>query len=325
MLELELAELYSPITDDLSVCERIFRDELISDQGFISDLCNHVARFHGKRLRPALLLLTARACGMVTPAHHVLAAVVEMVHIATLVHDDVLDEADIRRRAATVNRLWGNERAVLMGDFLISHAFHLCSSLDSQEAARVIGHTTNTICEGEMMQVANRYNYELDEELYLEIIARKTASLIGTCCQLGAEFADADPETVRGMRRFGMALGTAFQITDDVLDLIGDEAEVGKSLGRDIAEGKLTLPLIHCLHTGNSATRSALRVLLDGGPPARHHDVTRLLADCGSVDYARTVADGYIAEARDALAALPESDARASLATMADFVLARRM
>lgn len=321
---LSLADVYAPIISDLRRCRAVFRDELISDQGFISDLCRHVGQFHGKLLRPALLLLTARACGGVRPAHHVLAAVVEMVHIATLVHDDVLDEADMRRRAATVNRLWGNERAVLMGDFLISHAFHLCSSLDSQYAARVVGATTNTVCEGEMMQVVNRENYALPEDEYLDIIRRKTAVLIGTCCLLGARYADADATCVERMRVYGESLGIAFQIVDDVLDLVGDEAEVGKSLGRDAAMGKVTLPVIHALRAGSESRRQTLRALLGAEQARRRRELARLLEESGSIAYALDAARVYVDEARAALAALPPSEARDSLQAMADFVLERR-
>ena len=333
---LQLAELYAPIAADLEHSQRRFRDELISDQGFVSDMCAHVAQFHGKRLRPALLLLSARACGNVTPTHHVLAAVVEMVHIATLVHDDVLDDADIRRRAATVNRLWGTERAVLMGDFLISHAFHLCSTLDSTEAARLIGEVTNTTCEGEMMQVAQRYHFDLSTDEYLDIITRKTAALIGVCCQLGARFAGAPhvggtpnaggapPAMVAAAREYGICLGIAFQITDDVLDLVGDEAEAGKSLGRDLAGGKLTLPLIHALATAPAGQRTRLRAMLDVEGAPEQREIVRLLHTLGSVEYARHAAAEHVRRARAALRVLPESEARAALATLADFVLDRQ-
>jgi octaprenyl-diphosphate synthase len=319
---IRLSELYAPVAAELTESRVVFRDELISDQGFIADLCGHVAQFHGKLLRPALLLLTGRACGVLQPAHTVLAAVVEMVHIATLVHDDVLDEADVRRRAATVNRLWGNERAVLMGDFLISHAFHLCSSLDSQFAARLIGATTNTVCEGEMLQVTNRDNLDLTEDEYLDIIHRKTAALIGTCCLLGAKYAGADEACVERMRRCGESLGLAFQIVDDVLDVVGDEAEVGKSLGRDAEMGKLTLPLIRCIQQGPHGTRTELLALLHSGEPPRRR-IAEIVRAEGGIEYAQAVAAGYIAEARSALATLPPSDARESLMAMAGFVLAR--
>ena len=321
---LHLTDLYAPIAADLEECRRIFQDELISDQGFITDLCRHISQFHGKLLRPALLLLTARTCGSVRPAHHILAAVVEMVHISTLVHDDVLDEADVRRRAATVNRLWGNERAILMGDFLISHAFHLCSSLESQSASRVIGATTNTVCEGEMMQVANRENFNLTEDEYLDIIQRKTASLIGACCLLGAEFAGADSAGVKRMRLFGESLGVAFQIVDDVLDLVGNEAEAGKSLGRDADMGKLTLPLIHLLQNGNAEIRAVLLALLQEPQQLCRRRLAEILSGSGSIAYAQKVAARYVDQACVALDHLPSSDARDSLRVMAEFVLERR-
>lgn len=339
---LSLADLYAPIAADLQATRQVIRDELISDQGFISDLCRHVEQFHGKMVRPAVLLLTAQACGGVRPAHHTLAGVVELVHIATLVHDDILDEADIRRRAATVNRLWGNERAVLMGDFLISHAYHLCSSLDSQYASRLIGRTTNTVCEGEMMQVANRGNFDLSEAEYFDIITRKTAALIGACCELGARYAEAPETTIAALREFGVNIGIAFQIVDDLLDLTGDESQTGKSLGRDVEKGKLTLPLIHFLQTATKPQRARMLALLRDdaagdattGPretnsahrehAAAQREIAALLQTSESLDYARSIAAEYIAAAQRGLAHLPPSPARDSLNTMAEFVLERR-
>jgi octaprenyl-diphosphate synthase len=320
---LRLGVLYAPIADDLARSQQVLADELISDQGEISDLCRHVGQFHGKLLRPALLLLTARACGAVRPEHHVLAAVVELVHIATLVHDDVLDESDIRRRAATVNRLWGNQRAVLMGDFLYSHAYHLCSSLACQRAARLVGQTAITVCEGEMMQVARRGNLELAEAEYFDIIRRKTAALVETCCELGAQYAGAPDDLVRSLRDFGRGLGMAFQIVDDLLDLTGDESEVGKSLGRDLDEGELTLAMIHALRTASAEQRAHLLALLRERRPSRQRDIVAQLHATDSIAYAAQVAADHIAIARRALDVLPPSPARDSLATLADFVLSR--
>jgi octaprenyl-diphosphate synthase len=321
---LRLAKLYDCITSDLSEAARVLRDELISDQPCISDLCAHVGQFHGKMLRPAVLLLSARACGEVRPAHHVLAAVVEIVHLATLVHDDVLDEADIRRRAATVNRLWGNERAVLFGDFLISHAFHLCSSLPSPYASRLIGQTTNAVCEGELMQVANRDNLDLTEAEYFDIITRKTASLVGACCALGAKYAGADDATVARLRECGLSVGIAFQLTDDLLDLTGEEAEAGKSLGRDVDKGKLTLPAIHYLRTAPVLQRARLLAMLQSDDPQRHRRVGRLLQGSDSLAYAQDAAQEHVRQAVAALGDLPVSEARSSLIAMAEFVLTRR-
>ncbi|MGE0479996.1 MAG: polyprenyl synthetase family protein [Phycisphaerae bacterium] len=319
-----LDELYRSIAPDVARAEQIFRDELESDQPFINELCQHVAQYHGKRVRPALVLLSGQACGVLKPAHHVLAAVVEMVHIATLVHDDVLDEADIRRRVATVNRLWGNERAVLLGDYLISHAFHLCSSLDSQYASRLIGRTTNTVCEGEMMQCANRDNFDLSEAGYFDIITRKTAVLLGVCCRLGARYAGADESVCARMDLFGESLGVAFQIVDDLIDLLGDEAEAGKSLGRDVEKGKLTLPLIHYLRTARDDERAAMLTLLRADDPQRYRQIARLLQQSESIDYAQDAAFRRINQALQALGELPPGDAKSSLTAMAEFVLIRR-
>lgn len=321
---MQLADLYGTILADIASANQIFRDELVSDQGFISDICRHIDHFHGKQLRPALLLLSAQACGGVTPEHHVLAAVVEMVHIATLVHDDVLDEADIRRRAVTVNRLWGNERAVMTGDMLFSHAYHLCSSLKSQFASRLISRTAITLCEGEMMQIANRENFSLSEAQYYDIIDRKTASLIGVCGSLGARFAGAEEGTIRRLGDFGANLGIAFQITDDLLDLNGDEVEAGKSLGRDVEKGKITLPLIHYLSSSDPHRRGLMLAALRGDDPQRRRTIARLLAESESVEYANQAADARVRAALDALSDLPPSDARGCLQAMAEFVLARR-
>src|SRR5688572_17604631 len=187
-----LAGLIDPIAPQLAAVARRFEQELTSDLPCVNALVKHVSRFRGKMLRPTLLLLSGKACGELTDAHVTLAAVVEMVHMATLVHDDVLDEAELRRKGATINHLRGNEAAVMLGDYLISHSYHLCSSLHSQLASRLIARTTNRVCEGELLQIDNRNNLDLSEETYLEIIARKTASLCATCCILGSKFAGAD-------------------------------------------------------------------------------------------------------------------------------------
>lgn len=321
---LRLAEVLDPVANDLEESLRIFREELGSDEPFVRDLCQHIEHFRGKQLRPALLLLTGQACGGLRQAHHVLAAVVELVHVATLVHDDVLDEADVRRRAATVSRRWGIEPAVLLGDFLFSHAYRLCSTLDDQFAALLIGRTAVTLCTGELMQVSNRNNFDLTEAEYFQIIESKTAALIGACCLLGARYAGADDRTVQRMRGFGVPLGTAFQITDDLLDLLGNEAEVGKSLGRDAQQGKLTLPLIHYLRTADPEQRHLLLTLLASDTHERQRQIAALLAGSDSIEYARQIAEEHVRHALDLLAELPPSDARTSLTALAEFIVTRR-
>src|SRR5262245_15518280 len=232
------------IAPQLAAVDQRFASELKSEIPCVNTLVKHVSRFRGKMLRPTLLLLAGKACGALTDDHVTFATVVEMVHMATLVHDDVLDEAELRRKGATINHLRGNEAAVLLGDYLISHSYHLCSSIDSQLASRVIAKTTNRVCEGELLQIDNRNNLALTEQTYLDIITRKTASLCATCCLLGATFAGATKDQINALDTYGLALGTAFQIQDDILDLIGDVQQVGKTLGIVIEKQKITLPVI---------------------------------------------------------------------------------
>jgi len=318
-----LATLYAPIAADLATAERIFQDELGSRFPFVQQLVDHSADFQGKRLRPALLLLCGQACGSLSEAHAVLAAVVEMIHTATLVHDDVLDEAVIRRHAATVNTEWGNETAVLLGDYLFTHAFHLAASLDSTRACRWIGHATNKVCEGEMRQVHHRGNLDLDETDYLAIIEGKTAELTAVSCRLGASYAGAPEAIVAALDRYGRNLGIAFQIADDVLDIWGEERVTGKSLGSDLEKQKLTLPVIHLLRVVEPATAMAIRGVLSEAKADQRRLLRPYLENTGALDYAWQRAKQHVNQAVDALDCLAESEARSMLRTMAQYVIRR--
>lgn len=311
------------IEPELAAVQKRFQAELQSVHAPVSTLVRHVSRFHGKMLRPTLVLLAAKATGQVSDTHITLATVVEMVHMATLVHDDVLDEAEMRRKGATINHLKGNEAAVLLGDYLISHSYHLCSSLDSQFASRLIAATTNQVCEGELLQVHNRNNFTLDERTYFQIISLKTASLTAACCLLGARFANADPATVSRLESYGLSLGTAFQIQDDILDLVGDPHTVGKTLGSDIEKGKMTLPMIHFMSTAPREHRDLLRSLLQSGDADKVERVRNLIIPSQSMQYARNCAHRHIDLAHAAIESLPASDAKHVLQMMADFVLTR--
>jgi octaprenyl-diphosphate synthase len=320
-----MAALTECVGPQLHAVEKMFDRELHSTVGCVNVLVKHVSRFRGKMLRPMLVLLTGKACGELGEAHTVLATVVEMVHMATLVHDDVLDEAELRRKGATINHLRGNEAAVLLGDYLISHAFHLCSSLDSQEASRVIGKTTNQVCEGELLQIHNRDNLDLDEETYLQIITHKTAVLCAACCLLGAKFAGADAETVERMRQYGLALGTAFQIQDDILDIVGDPQTVGKTLGIDVQKGKLTLPMIHFMNHAPREHRTLLRSLLRSREADKVDRIRNLILPTDSVRYAAEKAKLLVDRARRNLDGLADSEPRRVLDLMAEFVATRPM
>ena len=308
-----------------------FHEQIASDLPRVDELCRYVERYRGKMLRPTLVLLSglsvrpdlAERIGddLVT-----LAAVVEMIHIATLVHDDVLDESATRRGAATLNRLQGNEIAVIFGDYLISQSFHLCSSLENQRIALRVGEITSTVCEGEMLQLASRGDADLSEQTYFSIIERKTAALIAVACEMGAHLAGADAPTVRRFHGFGMALGVAFQIQDDLLDFVGDQSVVGKDLGKDLEKGKVTLPVLHFLRSASGAAREEVLTMIRQDRPLsvgeRTH-ITGALRDAGSIAHARAVASRLVEEAPAARGRRPEAPARDHLLAIADAVISR--
>ena len=320
---LPLDQLYAPIADDMRIVEQVFDDALVSDLPFVNDLCDTVRSYRGKMLRPALVLLSGRACGGINDNHHVLAAVVEMVHMATLLHDDVLDQADRRRKQPTVASISGNVAAVLLGDYLISRAFHLCTDVDDQHASRRIGAATNTVCEGELLQNALRGDGWLNEATYFQIIRDKTAALTAVACELGAHYAGAAPKVVESMRAFGEVAGIAFQVVDDVLDVVGETEDVGKSLGVDLSLGTLTLPTIHCLMNGPSDVASAIRdAAIERCSPPRD-ELQRLLRSTGSIEYAVSVARAHVSQALAHLSEVPAGDAKNSLLAMAEFIVSR--
>ncbi|WP_422926985.1 polyprenyl synthetase family protein [Singulisphaera sp. PoT] len=318
----KLAAIYAPIAAELAESERIFAEELGSHYPFVQQLVDHCSDFQGKRIRPALVLLTAQACGSVQPAHPVLAAVVEMIHTATLVHDDILDEAMIRRHAATVNAEWGNETAVLLGDYLFTHAFHLAASLETTLACRWIGHATNLVCEGEMQQIHNRGNLVLDEDTYYSIVRGKTAELTAVSCRLGAHYAGASQSRVDDMEEYGRDLGIAFQIADDVLDLWGEERTTGKSLGTDLEKQKLTLPLIRLLNTVEPSAADKIRQMLAEPEPDRSL-LRSYLDGSDALEYSWDRARYFAAQACSRLDDLPESPAKTVLKTLTQYVVRR--
>jgi octaprenyl-diphosphate synthase len=318
----ELQDLYAPIAAEMAEVERILKRELRNPHPFVDELVRYGCLLGGKRLRPALLLLTAKALGEVKRDHLTLAAVVEMVHTATLVHDDVLDEADMRRHLATVNSRWDNEASVLLGDYLFTHAFYLASTLDDVIGCRMIGRATNAVCEGELRQKGTRGNFELSETDYLEIIEGKTAELTACSCQLGARFAEASDEVVEQMDGFGRDLGIAFQIADDLLDLLGQDATTGKSLGTDLEKQKPTLPIIRALETLPESDRRELLELLKSDV-RRNELLLPFFEKTDAIGYARQRAQSYAERASKRLDALPESPSKKVLEVMARFVVAR--
>ncbi len=315
--------LFNPIRADLEEVERILQQSLASPRPHVAQLVAHLGHYRGKRLRPGLLLLTAQACGGVRPAHHILGAVVEMIHTATLVHDDVLDAAAVRRHVVTVNARWGNQTSILLGDYLFTHAFHLASTVGDVRACRLIGEATNRVCEGELQQVCERGNLALTEEEYFDIIDGKTAELTACCCRLGALYAGAGQEVVERLARYGRWLGIAFQIADDLLDLVGEECTTGKSLGTDLDQQKLTLPLIRLLEAADAQTVPRLHQILHSPAHHKRKALDPFLADSDALGYARQRAEEFAARARAELDCVAPSECRGILELLTERVVHR--
>jgi octaprenyl-diphosphate synthase len=311
------------LAPDMAEVDRVLRSCLDSDVVLVRQVAEYIIANGGKRLRPALLLLSARACGYTGRDHYTMAAVVEMIHTATLLHDDVVDESLLRRGHATANATFGNSASVLVGDFLYSRAFQLMVGLGSVRILEILSNATNVIAEGEVLQLMNSGNPDLDEKSYLEVILRKTAKLFEASAQIGAVIAGADPEREAALTRYGCHLGTAFQLVDDVLDYSGDLAAIGKNLGDDLAEGKMTLPLIRAIGVGGPADAALVRGAITGGRLTEFAPVLDVLARTGALDYTRARAGVESEAAASCAAGLPASPHRESLLELASFAARR--
>ena len=296
----------------------------------MDEVVRHGYRLGGKRLRPALVLLAGQACGELTSDHELLGVVVEMIHTATLVHDDVLDEATLRRHVDTVNARWGNEKSVLLGDFLFSQAFYLAATVAGEKfsgtgavACQLIGRSTNRVCHGELRQTLAEGDLAISQGDYLEMIDGKTAELCACCCRLGALYAGADEGEADRLEAFGRNLGMAFQITDDLLDLLGDEQTTGKTAGADLAKQKMTLPLIYTRDSLVNGPRVTLEDWLQNPSPDSRQEIAKLVAAVGGITHARRMANQYVTKAIDALDDLEQTAAVGQLATLARFSTAR--
>jgi len=318
----------APIAADMQRVDAVIRARLDSDVALVRQVAAHIVAGGGKRLRPALVLLAAGAAGYPGNTrgerHHEMAAVVEFIHTATLLHDDVVDASDLRRGRNTANAEFGNAASVLVGDFLYSRAFQMMLRADSMRVMQVLADATNMIAEGEVLQLMNCHDPEVDEGRYLEVIRRKTAKLFEAAARLGAVLGAAPAAVETGLSEYGMRLGTAFQLIDDVLDYSGDAATIGKSLGDDLAEGKPTLPLIRAMACCSPAQADTVRrAIVDGG----RGDFARVLEAVratGALEYARDVAVREADAARRALQGLPASNYKDSLLELASFSVVRR-
>jgi octaprenyl-diphosphate synthase len=318
-----LETLYAPIRDELDDVEKLLGRELRSQHAFVDRLARYGFHLGGKRLRPALVLLSGKMLGSVGEEHVVLAAAMEMIHTATLIHDDVLDEATLRRHLETVNSRWDNEASVLLGDYLFARSICLISRLQDPYAYRAVSDAARLMCEGELRQVGSRGDYDLSEDEYFDIIADKTAALMACCCRVGGHYAGGDDDACDALARCGHFLGMAFQIADDLLDLVGDERAAGKSLGTDLVKQKPTLPLIRLLKQSGEGRRAELIELLSRS--GNHHGpaLRPYFDQSDAVAYARQMAVRFAGQAGEELASLPQSEARDTLLGLTEYVVSR--
>ena len=320
---LDLPAIQALAAADMAAVDALIRRRLSSDVVLVNQVAEHIVAGGGKRLRPMLLLLAARALGHRGADAQQLAAVVEFIHTATLLHDDVVDESDLRRGRSTANAVFGNAASVLVGDFLYSRSFQLMVELERLEVMKILADTTNAIAEGEVLQLLHIRNPDTDEPAYLKVIERKTAVLFAAATRLGALLAGADAAAQQALHDYGMALGYAFQIADDVLDYSADEAALGKHLGDDLAEGKATLPLIHAILHADAATRERLRAIVQEGDVDAMPEVLAAIESTGGLAYSRKRAEDYADAAERALDGLGENDAVAALRGLARYSVGR--
>jgi octaprenyl-diphosphate synthase len=317
------------IVADLAEMDRLIGHRLRSEVVLVNTVADYIVGAGGKRLRPVMLLLSARALGYGArpghaAAHHVLlATVVEFIHTATLLHDDVVDESELRRGRQTANAAFGNAASVLVGDFLYSRAFQMMVEVDRMQVMRILADATNTIAEGEVLQLMNCNDPDVDEERYLQVIRYKTARLFEAAARLGAVLCDASPEVEEAAAEYGRRIGTAFQLIDDVLDYSGVTVDIGKNVGDDLREGKPTLPLIHVMRHGTSGQREQVREAIRRGHTEHFDAIMAAIGSTGALDYARRRAREEVDAGHAALACFPDSEHRRALATLAEHAVER--
>lgn len=320
---MQLAPITALINDEMRAVDQLIRERLNSDVVLINQLSHYIINSGGKRLRPAVALLAARACGYAGEDHIKLAAITEFIHTATLLHDDVVDASDMRRGQHTANALWGNSASVLTGDYLYTRAFQLMVSLDRMRIMEVMADATNAIAEGEVLQLLGCHDPDMTAERYMDVIVRKTAKLFEAGARLGAVLGGQSRDSEDAVAAYGMHLGTAFQLVDDVLDYSASGDAFGKNIGDDLAEGKATLPLIYAMRHGNAAQVQVVRESIVNGERERIALVQEAIESTGAIEYTSQLARDEAERAVQALTALPDSSHKEALAQLAQFSVVR--
>ena len=320
---MSLDEIRGLVADDLRRVDQVVVARLASDVALVNEIARYIVAGGGKRLRPLAVLITARACGYNGDRHIEAAAIIEFIHTATLLHDDVVDGSDLRRGRETSNHVWGNSASVLVGDYLYSRAFQLMVGLDAQRIQEVMANATNAIAEGEVLQLMNAHDPDTSEQRYLDVIHRKTARLFEAGSQIAAILAGATPAVERCMTEYGRHIGMAFQLVDDALDYRADRTELGKNLGDDLAEGKATLPLIHAMAHASPDDAALLRKAVQSGGLQDFQRVGHIIESTGGLEYTARLARREADLAIEALAGIPDSAYRKALGALADFAVTR--
>jgi octaprenyl-diphosphate synthase len=311
------------LADDLRAVDALIHSCLRSDVALINQLSNYIVNSGGKRLRPMLLLLSANACRYQGNQHINLAAVIEFIHTATLLHDDVVDASQLRRGNVTANAVWGNEASVLVGDFLYSRAFEMMVNANDMRIMDIMSHTTNTIAEGEVLQLLNCHDAETTETRYMDVVSRKTARLFQAAARIGAVLGQQDQTIENALADYGLHLGIAFQLIDDVLDYSASPEDTGKNLGDDLAEGKPTLPLIHAIHKGTPSQANLIRKAIENGGHDNMQAVCAVIETTGAIPYTAQAAKKEADSAINSLKPLPESAYKEALYALAEFSVSR--
>ncbi|HET7586572.1 MAG TPA: octaprenyl diphosphate synthase [Gammaproteobacteria bacterium] len=318
-----LQHIRTLIDEDFRAVDAMIHSELNSEVALINQLGHYIVNGGGKRLRPLLVLLTARLSGYEGRAHIDLAAIIEFIHTATLLHDDVVDTSQLRRGRETANEIWGNEAAVLVGDFLYSRTFQMMVRVGDMRVMEIMADTTNMIAEGEVLQLLNTHDPATTEERHLEVIRRKTAKLFEAAAQVGAVLAGQPVANEQALARYGMHIGIAFQLIDDALDYGGDTDELGKNIGNDLTEGKPTLPLIYAMRHGSAAQAKLVREAIEDGRADKLADITTAIHETGALDYTKSRAQAEADAALEALSRFPASTYRDALENLARFAVDR--
>jgi octaprenyl-diphosphate synthase len=315
--------IHQPIAADMQAVNLVIRDQLRSEVALVNQIAEYIIGAGGKRIRPALVLLVANSFGYRGTHHHTLAAIIEFIHTATLLHDDVVDESSLRRGRQTANALFGNAASVLVGDFLYSRAFQMMVGIGNMRVMQILADATNVIAEGEVQQLLNMHDPDLTEENYLQVIRSKTAKLFEAAAQLGALAAGATDPEIEAAAEYGRSLGTAFQLIDDVLDYSGNAADIGKNVGDDLREGKPTLPLIYVMQHGTASQRQLVRACIESGDAAHFGDVLSAITSCGALDYTKVVAERAAQRAAACISGLPRGQFKDSLLQLCAFAVDR--